>query len=177
MINLKKTVTGYVSIADYSAMVYRYYFFKNLVCPCIMTKFVFLNTFQIWNFRLKPWNFYKSTENLKFRTGFWVWMTPCKKELHVSNFTTRKLNSCFIKMCLVLKKYLKTLIVLPWSLFCAKKVGFPRSSHKWLNSILKLDMDIVKAFDLRWFLFLRRVINETHLTIDLYLLQIFVARS
>jgi len=28
MINLKKTVTGSVSIADYSAIVYRYYFKK-----------------------------------------------------------------------------------------------------------------------------------------------------
>jgi len=46
MTNLKKTVTGSVSIADYSAMVYRYYFLTSCL-PMYYDKIVFLNTFEI----------------------------------------------------------------------------------------------------------------------------------
>jgi len=71
MTNLKKTVTGSVSIADYSAMVYRYYF----LISCLPMYDKICISKYIWNnfkFEISGWNL----EILKFCTEFWAWMTP-----------------------------------------------------------------------------------------------------
>ena len=57
MTNSKKTVTGSVSIADYSAMVYRYYFLTSCL-PMYYDKICISK--YIWNkfkFEISRWNF------------------------------------------------------------------------------------------------------------------------